>query len=178
MNWPVGVHNYEQYMGKIFNPIWDQVKYVWTRDTFRNVFNKPARELISPEDYINRLPTFLEVYNGLCEFTYKEGVLSISVERLERIPAGIYNKMSYLQRKFLTESIKIVVSDTGEGISKESLKDIFTPFFTTKNTGTGLGLPIVHQIVDNHRGYIYVESDAGKGTRFIIFLPFNREISV
>ena len=120
----------------------------------------------------------LNLFLNSIESMDKEGVLSISVERLERIPAGIYNKMSYLQRKFLTESIKIVVSDTGEGISKESLKDIFTPFFTTKNTGTGLGLPIVHQIVDNHRGYIYVESDAGKGTRFIIFLPFNREISV
>ena len=106
-----------------------------------------------------------------------EGVLSISVEKLDSMPANIVNKLSSLQRRFLSEAIKIVVSDSGEGIPKESMKDIFTPFFTTKNSGTGLGLPIVHQIVDNHRGFIDVDSDAGKGTRFSIYLPLKSEMS-
>jgi len=70
-------------------------------------------------------------------------------------------------------SVKILVSDTGEGIDKEHLQHIFEPFFTTKEpgTGTGLGLSIVYGIIRKHNGFIDAESESGKGTTFIIFLP-------
>lgn len=48
---------------------------------------------------------------------------------------------------------------------------IFTPFFTTKKEGTGLGLPIVAKIINEHNGRIEVESEAGKGSTFIVLLP-------
>jgi PAS domain S-box-containing protein len=69
--------------------------------------------------------------------------------------------------------IKLSVSDTGIGIDKETQRKIFDPFFTTKETGkgTGLGLYIVHSIVNNHRGYINLYSEKGKGTRFNIYFP-------
>jgi signal transduction histidine kinase len=70
-------------------------------------------------------------------------------------------------------SIKVLVSDTGEGIDKEQLQHIFEPFFTTKEPGkgTGLGLSIVYGIIKKHNGLIEAESEPGKGTTFIISLP-------
>lgn len=65
----------------------------------------------------------------------------------------------------------IEITDTGEGISEESLKSLFDPFFTTKMTGTGMGLPITLRIIEEHKGSIKVRSRAGKGTTFIITLP-------
>ena len=70
------------------------------------------------------------------------------------------------------EHILISVRDTGPGIKKENLEDIFRPFFTTKaaGEGTGLGLSICKQIIDKHHGEISVESDLGVGTVFTIKL--------
>ncbi|MDR2555175.1 MAG: GHKL domain-containing protein [Fibromonadaceae bacterium] len=67
---------------------------------------------------------------------------------------------------------EITVADTGNGIEPEHLKNIFTPFFTTKEQGTGLGLAIVKKIIDLHEGEITVESSVGKGTSFRIKIPF------
>jgi PAS domain S-box-containing protein len=63
------------------------------------------------------------------------------------------------------------LTDNGKGISKEDLKNLFTPFFTTKSRGTGLGLAIVKKIVDDHNGKLEIESEEGKGTTCRVFLP-------
>jgi signal transduction histidine kinase len=70
--------------------------------------------------------------------------------------------------------IKIVIGDTGKGISTKEMGKIFDPFFTTKKQGegTGLGLSIALQLVMNHKGSIEVKSKEGKGTEFIVFLPY------
>jgi len=70
---------------------------------------------------------------------------------------------------------QIEFTDTGCGIPSEYLEDIFNPFFTTKSTGSGLGLSISNQIIQDHRGYIDVESQIGKGSSFFINLPVNQE---
>ncbi len=67
--------------------------------------------------------------------------------------------------------VKIKVSDTGAGMSRDTIDKIFEPFFTTKDKGTGLGLAIVFNIIQKHNGEIRAESEEGKGTRFIITLP-------
>jgi PAS domain S-box-containing protein len=67
--------------------------------------------------------------------------------------------------------IRISVCDTGIGISAENLKKIFEPYFTTKESGTGLGLTLVYKIIKEHRGEISVESRIGEGTNFEIILP-------
>ena len=69
--------------------------------------------------------------------------------------------------------ISMIIEDTGEGMSKKVLKQIFVPFFTTKEVGhgTGLGLPVVHGIITSHGGSINVESNPDKGSRFEVILP-------
>lgn len=69
------------------------------------------------------------------------------------------------------KDVCIEIRDNGSGITKESLKKIFNPFFTTKAEGTGLGLSIVHRIVTEFGGKINVDSAPEKGTSFLITLP-------
>jgi PAS domain S-box-containing protein len=69
------------------------------------------------------------------------------------------------------ERIVIEVEDTGAGIAPEHLPRIFDPFYTTRQTGTGLGLFVAHGIVQRHGGMIEAESETGKGTRFRVTLP-------
>lgn len=67
--------------------------------------------------------------------------------------------------------VKVEVKDTGKGIDPENLHHIFNPFYTTKESSSGLGLPIVYKIVISHRGQIEVDNQPGKGVTFIITLP-------
>jgi len=73
----------------------------------------------------------------------------------------------------LNKRVVVECSDNGAGIPREIVKDIFKPFFTTKEVGkgTGLGLYICHEIVNRHGGSIYAGSNPGGGTRITIELP-------
>jgi PAS domain S-box-containing protein len=72
------------------------------------------------------------------------------------------------------EALLITIRDSGEGIRAEDIPHVFDPFFTTKDYGTGLGLSVVHGIVQEHGGQIEVESELDKGTAFHIALPLVR----
>ena len=69
------------------------------------------------------------------------------------------------------EFVRILISDTGNGIPPEALEKIFVPFFTTKTQGTGLGLPICKRLMEQNGGTLSVESRLGEGTKFTIELP-------
>ena len=69
------------------------------------------------------------------------------------------------------QTVEIIIEDTGKGILKEHLSNIFNPYFTTKEKGTGLGLFIAHRIITEHLGKIFAESEEGKGTKMTITLP-------
>jgi PAS domain S-box-containing protein len=78
------------------------------------------------------------------------------------------------------EVLRITIRDTGEGIQSEHIQHLFDPFFTTKDYGTGLGLSVVHAIIQEHGGQIEVESELEKGTAFHILLPlavFDSEVA-
>ena len=81
-------------------------------------------------------------------------------------------------RTLLAESetgpvVRIEIKDTGTGISEDQLDKIFTPFYTSKTQGTGLGLPICRQLLEQHDGTIQAVSTVAEGTTFIIELPAN-----
>ncbi len=67
--------------------------------------------------------------------------------------------------------IKISISDKGYGIPKKNMMKIFEPYFTTKDKGHGLGLAVTYSVVKKHNGYIFVDSEIGKGTTFHIYIP-------
>ena len=75
----------------------------------------------------------------------------------------------------LEETLHLAIQDTGPGIREEDRAHLFDPFFTTKEGGTGLGLSIAYAIVQKHNGQIAMESEAGKGTSFILSLPLSKE---
>jgi two-component system nitrogen regulation sensor histidine kinase GlnL len=82
-------------------------------------------------------------------------------------PSRVDTPQSIRMARFLS----VDVSDNGSGIVPEHLEQLFTPFFTTKSGGTGLGLAISQRIVVQHGGLIRIESEAGRGTIFHIYLP-------
>src|SRR5262245_65790147 len=67
--------------------------------------------------------------------------------------------------------LQVRFRDTGVGIPPGDLKNLFIPFFTTKDKGTGLGLPISQRIIENHGGTIEVRSQQGEGATFTVLLP-------
>lgn len=69
------------------------------------------------------------------------------------------------------KNYQINIQDTGTGISKNNIKKIFNPFFTTKDKGSGLGLPIVKKIIEGHNGTIWIKSEIGEGTSVFVSLP-------
>ena len=71
--------------------------------------------------------------------------------------------------------VEVCVEDTGVGMEREVIQNIFNPFFTTKDKGTGLGLTVSHGIVQDHEGWVDVESEIGKGSVFKVYLPVVKE---
>ena len=109
-----------------------------------------------------------------------EGTITIKAEKrramddIEDERTGIYNYLKYRGKCTLDQdTVDIEIRDTGPGIPIDIISRIFDPFFTTKDVGkgSGLGLFIVHEIIEEHDGCIAVDSGPGKGTAFLIRLP-------
>ena len=95
-------------------------------------------------------------------------LLNIILNSIEAMPEG-----GKLNLKFYSKNNKVIleISDTGSGISAEERKKIFNPFYTTKKSGTGLGLSLVHQVMNLHNGKIDIQSEKGVGTKVILEFP-------
>ncbi len=106
----------------------------------------------------------------------KQVFLNILINAIEATEEGkIYVKTRHHLRSNGEPCIQIEVTDTGCGISSEHLESIFHPFFTTKHKGSGLGLSISNQIVQEHKGSIDVESHLNEGSTFYVNLPLHPE---
>lgn len=108
----------------------------------------------------------------------EQALIALEINAIEAMPEGGNLKIE-LKKVESMNAVQITVEDTGIGIGKEDLDHIFEPFFTTKKDGkgTGLGLAVVHGIVESHNGRIDVESKMNVGTTFTITLPTRLDIS-
>ncbi|HUT85182.1 MAG TPA: ATP-binding protein [Thermodesulfobacteriota bacterium] len=104
---------------------------------------------------------FLNILLNAVQATPENGEITIVTRSFAKSPGETF--------------LQIEVKDTGPGIPAQELELIFTPFYTTKTQGSGLGLSITHQIVEEHHGYIEVDSQVGSGTSFTINLPLNAD---
>jgi signal transduction histidine kinase len=97
------------------------------------------------------------------------GKLKITIHKTEKDNRVVSNEI----KKIISSKLVVIIkfTDTGKGVDKESLQNIFDPFFTKKSKGTGLGLSISQRIVQEHGGEISVESEICKGSVFSIYLP-------
>jgi two-component system sensor histidine kinase HydH len=110
----------------------------------------PAAEILIDSEMMERV--FYNLILNAVQACPEAGVVTIRIRRAN-------------------DSTEIAITDNGIGIPKDQTESIFNPFFTTKPTGTGLGLPIVAKIVDEHGGKLTVESEPGKGSTFRVLLP-------
>jgi signal transduction histidine kinase len=102
----------------------------------------------------------------------KRAVLNIMVNSIDAL-SGLTGRPGEINIEFSQDKDKLilVIQDNGPGINKEEQDKIFTPYFTTKKGGTGLGLYIAQRIIYDHEGTIIVESQKGSGTKFTITFP-------
>ncbi len=101
----------------------------------------------------------------------KKVFINLIKNAIEVMPNG--GSISVIVKKMKDHQIYISIQDEGMGISKEKMKKLGEPFYTTKERGTGLGLMVSYKIIEEHKGTIRIESEEGKGTVFHILLPLN-----
>jgi signal transduction histidine kinase len=77
----------------------------------------------------------------------------------------------HIKIKSIKEGVEVIISDSGPGIPPEQMEKIFNYYYTTKEKGVGLGLPIAHRIIEAHRGQLKIESRVGSGTEVTVTLP-------
>jgi len=107
--------------------------------------------------------------NSLYAMADKGGILEVRLDALELNPKKIKANANVKKGDY----VRLTISDTGVGMDKQTITRIFEPFFTNKEvgSGSGLGLSVVHGIVNNYNGAIQVQSEPGNGTIFMIYLP-------
>lgn len=116
----------------------------------------PKKEIFLYGDCQQLKQVFINLFNNAIEVMRGDGEL----------------KIGFTQTQLENEkSVVVRISDTGPGIPAGMMNSIFNPFFTTRQNGTGLGLPICNRIVSNHGGRIRVRNIAGGGAEFAVFLP-------
>ncbi len=114
----------------------------------------PRPELTTINADADRLnQVLLNLYLNAMQAIGRDGVIHVSASEADR------------------QRVKIVVTDSGKGMSDEELQAIFTPYFTTKADGTGLGLAVVQNIIEQHGGTIRAERQPGAGAIFTLWLP-------
>ena len=127
-----------------------------------------------------KLSTELRAGNAIAAFD-PDRIRRVLTDLVENACQALSELPSYYERRVVVRTgiapgmVVLTVADTGPGIPLENLERIFDPLFSTKSFGTGLGLPIVKQIVEQHGGTIRIDSEVAHGTRVRICLPLAAE---
>ena len=142
-----------------------------------NAFIKEMADFVSFELKTANIICTLDLAENLSDLDFDEGLMKQALLNLIKNAAAAIGEGGrgggeiVIATEEKDGQARIIVSDTGAGISGENLKKIFEPYFTTKDNGTGLGLTLVFKIVKEHKGDISVKTVKGKGSVFIISLP-------
>ena len=154
----------------------DEIKRISIKKVIDGIIEEERRKIESEDVEINS--SYGEDLDG--EAAINEEVLRMVVQNLIKNAVDSFSgfeskiKSIDLSAEYLEDKLHMKITDNGCGIEKEKLDKIFDPFFSTKDSGTGLGLYIVSTEVENNNGKISVESEIGKGTSFDIVLPIVR----
>ena len=156
---------------------------------------EPVRSAVRLPEVVTEAANFaLHGSKVRCEFAIEEGLWTAEVDKgqigqvvqnlvinaVQAMPDGGVMHIAMRNQHLSNSTVRqlddgdylcIVISDTGTGIRPEHLARIFDPYFTTKHSGSGLGLATVYSIIRKHQGHIEVESELGRGTRFRFWLP-------
>jgi signal transduction histidine kinase len=111
-----------------------------------------------------------ELVGNFDEGELRKALINFLVNALEASPEGGTLTVA-AARDELVDEVTIRIRDEGHGMDEETLRRLFEPFYTTKPTGTGLGMSIAQKIVEQHRGYLSVQSAVGEGTTIAVTLP-------
>jgi PAS domain S-box-containing protein len=150
-------------------------------EQLRNLLQRTIPKMIEIELYLAETPA---IVNG-DPVQVEQALMNLAVNAMDAMPEGgkiiIETEKVTLNEEFCKahlgarpgQYVMLSISDTGHGMSKETLEHVFEPFYTTKEVGkgTGLGLAMVYGIVKNHEGYILCYSEPETGTTFKIYLP-------
>lgn len=144
-------------------------------DTMMQLMVSDARfkEIIIRRDFIDSVLVRVDVDQFI------QVLWNIFVNSADAMPQGGIITISFKEISSPDMSVayahswgEISISDTGAGMTPDDLSHVFEPFFTTKRSGTGLGLATVYRIIEGHGGHITVESTPGRGTVFVLTLPY------
>jgi len=163
------------YSNKIIN---DLLEY--SREIKLEVTETSPKQIVQEALSLVPVPANVQVINNV----QSQPKISVDLERMRRVfinmirnafdamPNG--GKLTITTKKWI-RNLKFTFSDTGIGMSKETVSKLWSPLFTTKARGMGFGLPICKRIIEAHEGKILVESESGKGTTFTVIVPIKQK---
>lgn len=133
---------------------------------FQQIYDPSLPLIEADEDQLKQV--FLNLIKNAIEASRKGGIVQI----VTRVSSGFAVKTPIASVP--RQNIAVEIIDSGEGMDEETQKKLFTPFYTTKSKGSGLGLPISLKIVEDHHGKVKVTSEKGLGTTLQVFLPIRQ----
>lgn len=153
-------------------------------------FAKPAEPVKHPVQVTQLLGETIELLHGhllnkhievACSYTFNDIVLADAGQLRQAFLNVLLNSIEAIQDRgrisvatiSKNSHVEVIVEDTGPGIPQKDLPRIFDPFYTTKPNGTGLGLSVVHSIIQEHGGVVTIDSGTDRGTTVRIQLPLN-----
>src|SRR5687768_8403781 len=135
-------------------------------------------ELLRPQSTANKVEVRLALDQNAAtamidEASMNGALMNLILNAIEAMPKG--GTMS-ITTAAVDATLRLEITDTGRGISEEEAKNIFEPFYTTKEQGLGLGMPYARKIIEQHGGTISLRSQLGEGTTIYVTLPTPKEV--
>lgn len=139
-----------------------EIAFAGTACSVKTFYNANISNTLADSKQLNEV--FLNLFINAQQATNDSCLITVTT-------ANKYVEDNEIPNLLKGEYIKITVSDNGTGMTKTQLDNLFTPFFTTKPNGNGLGLATVFSIITSHNGVVTVDSEVGVGTQFHVYLP-------